>query len=79
VQCWGHNGMGQLGNGTNVHSNVPVAVSNLADATAVAAGGPHTCALSLGGGVQCWGRNDAGHLGDGTNTDSNVPVSVVAP
>jgi alpha-tubulin suppressor-like RCC1 family protein len=84
VKCWGLNSVGQLGNGTNTDSGIPVDVSGLATgATAIAASdsgsftdGWHTCVIVTGGGVKCWGLNDDGQLGNGTTTDSSVPVDV---
>ncbi len=77
VKCWGTNGYGALGNGTNTSSNVPVDVNGLsAGVSAISAGSSHACAVLTTGGVQCWGRNDFGTLGNGTNTASNVPVDV---
>ncbi len=77
VQCWGYNYDGELGNGTEHGlSLLPVAVATINNATAVSAGGGHTCAMLNGGSIQCWGFNQAGELGNGTTTDSSVPVTV---
>jgi len=42
VRAWGRNDAGQLGNGTNTHSNVPVQVSALSGIMAIAGGGIHS-------------------------------------
>jgi hypothetical protein len=76
VWAWGANAQGQLGNGTNTDSNVPVQVSTLSGITAIAGGAYHSLALKNDGTVWAWGYNGTGQLGNGNNTDSNVPVQV---
>jgi len=77
VKCWGRNLEGQLGNGSNTSSKVPVDVSGLSSSVnAISAGGYHSCALMASGGVKCWGYNYYGELGNGNNDGSNVPVDV---
>ena len=78
VACWGANGSGQLGNGSNTESSVPVTVVGLTDVTGVTAGEAHTCAARSDNSVACWGGNGKGQLGDGT-TDSASPVIVQKP
>jgi hypothetical protein len=76
VRCWGNNNFGQLGNGSNVGSNVPVDVVGIEGGKTIVAGGNHTCVLT-GDKVWCWGQNSEGQLGDGTRMDRNVPVNVL--
>nr|WP_311282636.1 HYR domain-containing protein [Peribacillus simplex] len=82
VRAWGNNESGQLGDGTNIDSNVPVQVKGtggsgaLNNVVAIAAGGFHSLALLNDGTVRAWGNNESGQLGDGINTDSDIPVTV---
>jgi alpha-tubulin suppressor-like RCC1 family protein len=43
---------------------------------AIAAGGAHTCALTLVGAARCWGWNRHGQVGDGTTIDRLTPVII---
>jgi alpha-tubulin suppressor-like RCC1 family protein len=65
--CWGHNGFGQLGDGTTVIDRLRptqegTAVSNWATVSAKAS---HTCAVRTSGTLWCWGHNFRGEIGSG--------------
>jgi alpha-tubulin suppressor-like RCC1 family protein len=72
VKCWGNFLNGQLGDGTCTivgQCGIATAVDVIGLSTGVAqvrAGGDHTCALTVAGGVKCWGASDFGQLGNGT-------------
>jgi alpha-tubulin suppressor-like RCC1 family protein/pimeloyl-ACP methyl ester carboxylesterase len=77
IKCWGHNGSGQLGDGTASQRLAPVDINGLTSGVAaVAAGGSQICALTTGGGIKCWGSNYYGQLGDGTGISRYTPVDV---
>ena len=83
LKCWGYNGNGQLGDGTQASSNVPVSVVGLpTGASTVTGGGDHTCASVLDGTVYCWGFNNHGQTGNGTMVFPQLtpqPVQRLAP
>ena len=71
VRCWGLGTTGQLGDGSfsldnnATRSSVPVTVSGLTGAMAVAVGNGHSCSLRGDGSTECWGDNTQGRLGVG--------------
>lgn len=83
VKCWGSGSSGRLGLGdSNSRGLAPEEMASLpnvdlgASATAIAAGGLHTCALLQDGSVKCWGNNGSGQLGIGDNSNRENPVAV---
>jgi alpha-tubulin suppressor-like RCC1 family protein len=77
VRCWGYGNEGQLGYGSRNHVGDnelpsalgPVYLGTGRTATAITAGGNHTCAVLDDGTVRCWGLGLYGQLGTGA-TDS---------
>lgn len=81
VFAWGANSHGQLGDGSSISRNAPVAVMAEGLLTgmrvvAIAAGGNHSLALTEDGRVFAWGLGTSGQLGRGNNTTSLTPVAV---
>ncbi|MFV2208673.1 RCC1 domain-containing protein [Actinomadura sp. LOL_016] len=76
--CWGHNELGELGNGkTGLGSATPVEVKGLPSTPVqLAAGNFHTCALVQDGSTWCWGEGKYGQLGRGSNEMSSTPKPV---
>lgn len=77
LQCWGANGVGQLGDGTTTSSNVPVNVDGMTSGVQSAAVGTvATCAIQNQA-LYCWGNNSSGQLGIGSTKNSNKPQAVI--
>jgi alpha-tubulin suppressor-like RCC1 family protein len=74
VWAFGDNTYGQLGNGTNTGSMMPVKVPSLTGVVYIACGTYFSFAVKNDGTVWGWGYNAYGQLGNGANTDSNIPV-----
>ncbi len=79
VKCWGAGANGRLGLGDSANrGELPgemggalpaVDLGAGRTATAISAGGSHTCALLDNGSVKCWGANSYGQLGLGHTQD----------
>lgn len=77
VTCWGAGDLGQLGDGAVTSRTAPgPAVSGLADAVSLGAGGASTCAVKAGGTAVCWGDDRFAQLGNGRSPISAGPVVV---
>lgn len=82
VRCWGNNSSGQLGNGRSginrddrsENTATPVTVTGIDNATEIATGWDHACALIKDSTVSCWGSNSFGQLGNGMNRGTSSPV-----
>jgi alpha-tubulin suppressor-like RCC1 family protein len=75
--CWGTNGAGQLGDGSQTLSRVPVLVNGGHQFRQIRAGQGHACAITRTTQVAyCWGGNSTGQLGDGSKADRLTPTAV---
>ncbi len=79
IRCWGGNWSGQLGNGETADAQArPVAVLDLRNVVAIAAGGGHSCAIDDRRRAWCWGENLDGQLGIGSNESFPVRARITA-
>jgi len=80
VWAWGNNTWGQLGDGTDSNSTVPVPVSVPSGVTftQVATGGESSYAIDNLGITWSWGENNHGQLGNGSasGTDVETPQTI---
>lgn len=84
--AWGYNLQGQLGDGSNNLSAVPIPVCDtgktdcnanpMTGVVAIATGRNHSLALKADGRVWAWGEDVYGQLGGGLNTNVNTPQIV---
>lgn len=70
----GHNGWGQLGDGTKVQRNTPVKIA--ANVATVSASFSHTLFIKTDGSLWAAGNNVRGQLGDGTKAERATPVQI---
>ncbi len=81
VTAWGGDTYGQLGNGSEPDTLVPVAVTSTGvlsgrKVVAVSAGCSHSLAVCSDGALAAWGSNGFGELGNGSTGTGSDPVSV---
>jgi alpha-tubulin suppressor-like RCC1 family protein len=74
VRCWGYNADGELGDGTVLNSQPTPTAAQIAGVKTIAAGGYHTCAVTMTGGLRCWGQNGASQVGTLPDVDSSEPL-----
>ena len=69
--CWGGNGYGALGDGTDTSTETPVRVAGLSSIAEMSLDYDRSCARSKEGDVFCWGDSEFGKAGDGRMPDNS--------
>lgn len=77
VFCWGLNGKARVGveeaGASFVPRPVPGALGHHFEATTLAVGGAHACAIGPTGAASCWGHNRLGQCGQDPTPDGGLP------
>ncbi len=79
VYAWGHNSLGQLGNGSRQAQLMPTVISIPSAVDALSGGGEFAIALDEAGVVLGWGDNYFGQLGNNSSEDQLTPLALVSP
>lgn len=74
VWGWGQNSRGQLGNGSNQYSDIPVKAKGLSNVVQITANQANSLALKKDGTVWFWGESAMNYAGNGRKGDSFLPV-----
>jgi alpha-tubulin suppressor-like RCC1 family protein len=76
LACWGDNFKGNLGDGTNTDSDMPVDVT-LPPIASFSTAEYLACAIDTSGSLWCWGQNEDGQVGIGAaSVQQSPPVRV---
>ena len=78
LRCWGFNGSGRLGDGTDTSRNTPTTIDlgTGRTAKAISLGSNFTCAILDDDSLKCWGSNTDGRLGIGGGSAQYSPTAV---
>jgi alpha-tubulin suppressor-like RCC1 family protein len=76
--CWGHDDVGQVGNGMNVDAiDSPAAIMPPNAWTQLALGAAHSCGFDTLQQLFCWGDNAQSQLGLGDQRARNTPTEIM--
>lgn len=79
VWAWGHNGSGQLGDGTTTSRGTAAQIGGLPTVVRIAAGAGQSFAITADGSVWAWGRNLHGQVGNASQTNQLTPIQIAGP
>jgi alpha-tubulin suppressor-like RCC1 family protein len=79
IYCWGLGERGELGDGLNTSSSVPVRVASDETFAVVAAGYRISCGVTADGDAYCWGLNHRGQLGIDVASSPDLCEAIETP